>query len=420
MISGSDGLISNINNAISNVKNIENQEMNELNNIQNYITSELSIDEYPGDISDNNTRDGSDNNPYIINSIEDLIFFSYDVNNGNSYEGKTIELGRNLDFNDSKSYVNPDRTDYNKYGYYGNLKNFIFENGFKCIGATEFDNSSLDNYSCFKGIFNGNKHILYNLKIVKEINVSDKYCGIALFPVNKGTIENLILENVNINSKFGTLINKYMSSGGITAINHGIICNCLITGHINNHSYFSSNFGSICGSNGGIIENCINKTTLSIFSNHIKNIDYRLGNVSGVNETSGTIENCYNTGNIIFQSESTITTANIYVGGISGRNLGQINTVYSIGGFTNLNYSGKFHIGATIGESSPEQYNNLYYLQNSFTYNDTDIVFANDTALSSEQLKDSSFIITLNQSTPNIWKADTNNLNQGYPILFWQ
>lgn len=127
MISGHNSLLSNINTSISNVKNIENDEANKLNNINDIITNFVP-DQYPGDISDSNTRDGSENNPYIINSIEDLVFFSYDVNSGNSYEGKCIELGRNLDFNNLNSYVNPNRTDYEKYGYSGSLKDLLLEN----------------------------------------------------------------------------------------------------------------------------------------------------------------------------------------------------------------------------------------------------------------------------------------------------
>ena len=49
---------------------------------------------------------------YTSNKIEDLIFFSYDVRNGNTYIGKTVKLGTNLDFSSSKSYVDAFRTDY--------------------------------------------------------------------------------------------------------------------------------------------------------------------------------------------------------------------------------------------------------------------------------------------------------------------
>lgn len=71
-------------------------------------------------------QDTSDSNVYIINSIEDLVFFAYDVgNNDNTYEGKTVKLGLSLDFNSSKSYVDAFRTDYGKYGYNGELKTLL-------------------------------------------------------------------------------------------------------------------------------------------------------------------------------------------------------------------------------------------------------------------------------------------------------
>ena len=104
------------------------------------ITVEQVTDENPGLLEGT----GTDDDPYTINSIEDLVFFSYDVNNRNTYEGKTVKLALSLDFNSNKSYVEPLRTDYGKYGYDGELKTLLTTGeGFKPIGTYLNANTSV-------------------------------------------------------------------------------------------------------------------------------------------------------------------------------------------------------------------------------------------------------------------------------------
>ncbi len=51
--------------------------------------------------------DGTEDNPYLIQSIEDLVVFSNSVNEGNKYRDKYVKLERTLDFNSNSSYCNP-------------------------------------------------------------------------------------------------------------------------------------------------------------------------------------------------------------------------------------------------------------------------------------------------------------------------
>ena len=59
------------------MKNQENQKKKEVEQV---------TDEKPGEL------EKEDENTLVINSIEDLIFFAYDVTNGNNYSGKTVKL----------------------------------------------------------------------------------------------------------------------------------------------------------------------------------------------------------------------------------------------------------------------------------------------------------------------------------------
>lgn len=69
------------------------------------------------------------------------MFFAYDVRNGNTYEGKTVNLGLDLDFNSTRSYVDAFRIDYGKYGHKGELKNsLMLGEGVQCIGLNHQNN----------------------------------------------------------------------------------------------------------------------------------------------------------------------------------------------------------------------------------------------------------------------------------------
>ena len=92
---------------------------------------------------------GSEDDPFLIESIEDLIFFSYQVREGiETYEGKCVELTTDLNFASSDSYVDPNCEDYSEYGYTGKIKDAIDENGFIPIGRTELISEDLSKCFC--------------------------------------------------------------------------------------------------------------------------------------------------------------------------------------------------------------------------------------------------------------------------------
>ena len=227
------------------------------------------------------------NGEYIISSIEDLIAFSYEVTNGeNSYEGKIVKLGCNLDFKSKKSYVNPDRTDYDAYGYNGNLREILTSTGFNGIDG-------------FLGTFDGNGYSIKNLKIEKEVN---DFSFFGLFNTNKGIIKNLNVDDCNIEATGST---NYGFFGGICGNNSGKIYNCKVTGTIKS-DYSNSILGGIAGYSENEIKNCINYAEISGKAT-------QCGGVVGQHAT-GIISQCGNYGDII------LTDAN-YIGGVIGLGL---------------------------------------------------------------------------------------------------
>lgn len=276
-------------------KNILSEYEDEIYNNTSTSNVEKVSDSKPGELE----IDESNPNEYTINSIEDLVFFSYDVRNGNTYEGKTVKLGQNLDFKSSKSYVNSHRTDYEKYGYSGDLKQALETSGFEPIGVYEDDTFDFNN--SFSGIFDGNEKIIYNLNIKKKIEDNKKF-GIGLFAVNYGIIKNIELKDINIVISENTSF--YGAIGGIAGLNkkEKIINNCYVSGNIevieSNGDY---NLGGIIGSNSGECKKCFNEANIcgTIINPNLSVImEARIGGISGVNDKDGIIQDTYNTGNI--------------------------------------------------------------------------------------------------------------------------
>ena len=115
--------------------------------------AEIPIDFAPGILEQSG-------NTYTINSIEDLVAFSYNVNSGTElYEGKIVTLGRDLDFQNDKSYVDASakyKKDDNGYTpdttSTTTIKRFMTNTegeGFVAIGNQGFSGNK------FAGIFDG-------------------------------------------------------------------------------------------------------------------------------------------------------------------------------------------------------------------------------------------------------------------------
>ena len=91
---------------------------------------------------------------YAIRYVEDIVCLSQKVNAGQNFEGTTIIVEKDIDFNNPKSY---------KSGVVDT--NITSGSGLNPIGNSDTRQ--------FKGILDGNNHIIKNLKIVKNSNDYD-------------------------------------------------------------------------------------------------------------------------------------------------------------------------------------------------------------------------------------------------------
>lgn len=382
---------------------------------------EQVTDKEPGKLE----QDENNNDIYIINSIEDLVYFAYDVTNGNSYLGKTVKLGINLDFNSSKSYADAYRTDYTTYGYDGALKEKITKDGFIPIGKINYIENTKEDIlknNSFNGTFDGNGYVINNLKINEKTQKQDEWEEIGLFTRNRGTIQNLKLTNVNINLEISN--NVFSSVSALVGVNYATIKQCYVTGKINGiTNKYSLNIGGITASNWGTILECVNKT--NVYSTMNTNSDVfpalRIGGIAGINENGGNINNVYNNGEIHNVKSENSTNNYEFIGGVVGNNSGTLINSYNRGVVENSNINYYIRIGSLTG-ASKTTLDTCYYLKDTVINlpDDNTVIMSLGTQVDEQEIKDNNFITKLNENNSNIWKRDINNINDNYPILYWQ
>lgn len=240
---------------------------------------------------------------YYINTAQDLWDFAAEVNNGNTFEGITVELTANIDLGCSQ------------------------DNQWITIGGNL---GADDSEPCFAGTFNGQGYKISGLLIN-----NDKNCQ-GLFGSNKGTLKNIICE--------GSITNTFNSSngdgpiGGLVAYNdNGTIYNCQTYIYIVADRYWVG--GIVGNSAGGTIEKCTNFGDIN--STNVENefAGYAVGGIIGVANNT-TVKECSNNGKITGSLKAVggiignadygvqiekcnnngIIKGNYYVGGIAGQN----------------------------------------------------------------------------------------------------
>ena len=214
---------------------------------------------------------------FSISSAKELEALAKYVNDGNSASGMTFVLGANIDLSSISNWT-PIGTDYSH---------------------------------SFEGSFDGNGHIIKNLKI----DSTEDYQG--LFGYSHGEIKNVGVENCNV--KGGD------SAGGLVGETHGSITNCYATGNVSGDNWV----GGLAGWN-------YNETNNSYATANVSG-KYSVGGLAG--GISLEVRNCYATGNVL---------GNTFVGGLVGEMEEFIYDSYATG-----NVLGNTFVGGLTGGSMP-------------------------------------------------------------------
>lgn len=245
-------------------------------------------DNFPGDITkgkDGESLDGSEERPFEIWCIEDLIEFS---KNYNSYKKAYIKLKRDLNFKSKFSYNDSETVSYGDINQDGEITSLIKEMQ-SGVGFTPV--------AIFNGVFLGENFRIDNL----YVNAS----GDAGF-IGRG--DGSCVKQLTIS---GTVISESGSAGGICGRNYTEI---YLQGCKNYANILAkeASAGGIAGYGTGTIDGCINYGNVQSLGSDRPNATYVNGNAGGIiggGTGNSIIKNCCNYGDI---------SSNISAGGIRG------------------------------------------------------------------------------------------------------
>ena len=248
----------------------------------------------------------------------------------------------------------------------------------------------------FTGIFDGNGYRINNLNVSSSAtgtNIGDNKTSVsAMFAVNNGTIQNVILNSISVSNTTLEVEDNDMSvpaysiSAGLVGFNDGTV------------------------SNSGIVLGQISSYNLS-------------GGLVAYNGEHGTISNVYNRADVrVVNSETSVSIK--YAGGITAVNLGNIFRAYNSGSVSGTSdISGVAGISASnMAESSADAQAGVEYgIAYTYTNNGTVVGVGNEAAasLANADLTDSSIYAGWNfEDGSGVWSfTNKYDENDKLPIL---
>ena len=249
---------------------------------------EVVKEKYAGDITKGGKCDGSEEKPYEINCIEDLVALSMMTNGGNTelnlssttFNGKTIVLKRTLNFNSKYSYEDSNSIkfgDLNQDGTVENIKTELTEKEENCVGFTPIGLIGGNKGYRFEGKFEGENNSIKNLYIKKTGNA-------GLF----GGTWNCTIKDLTVSGK---ITSTNGNAGGIVGKSVGNIYNCCNKATVQGYGYTGGIGGAVWDTAGvPLVINCRNE-------GNVISTNYMAGGITG--DSSGEITNCSNTGKVI-------------------------------------------------------------------------------------------------------------------------
>ncbi len=223
---------------------------------------------------------GSETDPYLITSVDDLKQLATEVNGGENYAGKFFELTTDLDLNNEE--------------------------------WTSIGNDA----KTFQGVFDGKGHIISNFKITESSNATDgTQHGRGLFGgIEKATIKNLGVTNAQVTNNqqnIGVLVGVIKGDWSVKAS----VENCYVINSTLEMDGGSGQYGILIGRTwNGAATNCyVANSTLSIKDG----IDATMAGIfiGATAGGAGTIfKNCFTTKCTITAENSKIATTGAFCG----------------------------------------------------------------------------------------------------------
>lgn len=240
--------------------------------------------------------DGSESNPYVIANIDQLKAFADAVNKGNSYAGKYVVLGANLDLAEIAIWAPIGNSDHGKT-------------------------------NAFAGTFDGKGYTVSHVNCGKA-GAAASYEAIGFFGVVSGTVKNL---NVQIDKFYNTYSGNNIAMGGLVGIleSKAVIDHCSVTGPdfaLSDEGNAAKVVGGLVGhmKSNSLVANSWSDIYISAGSLAL-NTQISVGGICGQQAQNSLIANSASFGSVV----STVMTGKLRVGGLVGQTSGAIYNCYT-------------------------------------------------------------------------------------------
>ena len=240
--------------------------------------------------------DGSESNPYVIANIDQLKAFADEVNKGNSYAGKYVVLGANLDLSEIAIWAPIGNSDHGKT-------------------------------NAFAGTFDGKGYTVSHVNCGKA-GAAASYEAIGFFGVVSGTVKNL---NVQIDKFYNTYSEYNIAMGGLVGIleSKAVIDHCSVTGPdfaLSDEGTAAKVVGGLVGhmKSNSLVANSWSDIYISAGSLAL-NTQISVGGICGQQAQNSLIANSASFGSVV----STVMTGKLRVGGLVGQTSGAIYNCYT-------------------------------------------------------------------------------------------
>lgn len=186
-----------------------------------------------------------------------------------------------------------------------------------------------DDNKAYTGTFDGNGKTITGLTVTG----SDQYAGLFGYIGSGGTVKNVVLEGVQIESD-----NSSGYAGGVAGDSWGTIENCSVSGSVSGTTFA----GGVVGSQrGGSITGCNSSAT-------VKGVIFA-GGIAGETNSGASLTGCYATRDVTVENDG---TNNSHAGGVVGYNGGgTLTACYATGSVTG-NGSGTIYVGGVTGSNN--------------------------------------------------------------------
>lgn len=305
-------------------------------------------------------------------------------------------------------------------------KNICMNNGsFTPIGTN----------SSYAGIFDGQNRSISGISFSRNEKLeNDTTYSVGFFMNNSGYIK-----SVNIVGNYSDIHNvstrrSTLNMAGIVVNNTGIIENVSFDGTVNlsanahvnciaRQAHTTNYVGGIAANNSGIVRGSYNNATFTLSGSTTQGCDLyeRSSNVYAggiVSNNNGYVSDSYNKANMSFTGDNETnwkSTVNAYVGGITSTNSNTVKASYNLGSITKETTSSKgdYNYRTDAVATNSGTVSNVYLLSGSATNDDGSYVA---TVVSASDLINLAGSVALGTG----FKKDSLNINNGYPVLYWQ